>query len=152
MDKAQLQPHNHICISRYNREVRAKEVAPLSPDQSDSTRAPLDETLIAIIGILDEIRKVDDVSTWIGDGRLKTVDRKVSRFGEGASLPTSSSLASLNAVFDDGIWFEDQRILTYWIDKGRKVLEELDIPILPGSNERMTDQTSVQVTVTEVSR
>jgi hypothetical protein len=121
----------------------------LSSDAPESTRAPLDETLIAIIGILDEIRKAEDVATWIGDGHLKMIERKVSKLGEMASLTSSSALASLNAVSqNDALWFEDQQILAYWINKGRKVLEDLNIPILPGSTERIADN-PVPVTLIE---
>lgn len=93
---------------------------------------------MAIVGILDELRAKDDVSSWLRAGGIRRIpmsdasvlpetDKTEPQSTKAGSIPTVNSNST-------GLWFEDDRVLRYWIQKGKEVLNELEIPIIADSN------------------
>lgn len=107
--KAMLQPYNHVCIPEYDstrRKLDLDSLAAMAESQSQGygeesevpsvtllgaaqvDTEPFDATLLAVVGILDEIKHQSNVAGWIRAGGL---------WGKGGSshATTSPSAASL---------------------------------------------------------
>lgn len=113
--KARYHPNNHICIPEYTRKEqsiyvkylaqqaakeRSASTLPAGADHEDTeliNEADLDDALLQIVGVLDAVAHVENVSAWVRDGGL-------------AQLFTESSP---------------------WAERGRVVLESLNIPVEP---------------------
>ena len=113
--KARYHPNNHICIPEYTRKEQSlydkylkqqaqKELSiatTLSGAEHNDTEliseADLDDALLQIVGVLEAIAHVENVSAWMRDGGL-------------AQLFTQTSP---------------------WAERGRDVLERLNIPVEP---------------------
>lgn len=107
--------------------MRAQEVEQASSGQ---TQCVFDEALIAIIGILDELRAVDDVSAWIRDGGLRDIGPQPLKANEAEDMAPLLARLSLDAQAPR-MRFEEKHILAYWVHKGREALQGLNIPMLP---------------------
>jgi hypothetical protein len=151
--KAKRQPDNHICVIDYTAAVKANDAkyfraargtegqgssgSNVVPDLSNEARQ-VDSTLLAIVGILDELRTKDDVSSWLRAGGIRRIplsDELAPKASDNEAQGTKAErMTDLAIVNSTGLWFEDERILGHWIRKGREVLHELDIPIIADSN------------------
>lgn len=134
VDKAQLQSDNHICVSKYTADSHSNHLKALKRDDPNSM--DLDEMLIAVVGILEELREKDDLSGWIRGGGIRqlSLERIV---GEGSDISQTiedleSRFATLATSDEAPIWFNDAYVLKHWIKKGRETLESLRIPINNG--------------------
>ncbi|KAH7910425.1 hypothetical protein BJ138DRAFT_1152948 [Hygrophoropsis aurantiaca] len=107
--KARLQPYNHICIPEYSSVMRAKDVHTLeleklsqvmNPNQqnkhSSTANTPeeaYDATLLAVIGVLDDIKSQNNVAGWIRSGKLRASTPSVqSALSKSFDLAGNSSL------------------------------------------------------------
>ena len=83
--KAHMQPYNHLIVPEYNAKMRRADLAVLDQIERDghpgnakagsSVEVRVDEpcvdrTLLAVVGILDEIAMQDNVCSWIRAGGL----------------------------------------------------------------------------------
>ncbi len=104
--KARLQPYNHICVEEYTRSARG------AADKGDDLVAKMgslslgvdddDETLLAVIGILDSIKSEDDVAKWVKGGGL-----------------SSGKIAEVSQ------WYTNPDILRDWARLGKQALDAL---------------------------
>lgn len=142
-----------------------------------------DQILLAVVGVLDEVKSQGNVAAWIRAGGLWGLPRAATPTdpddpasqdisatvapgtGDGerdckrtkaadelSSLPTGNDALSTAAVLparsdlpvsdstsrsvdtpaSSPMWFEDPTTVRYWVDRGKRVLEEMGIPILHG--------------------
>jgi hypothetical protein len=114
-----------------------------SPEQSPEPPAPTDgydQTLLAVIGVLEAIKDESNVAGWIRAGGL------LGQEGAGKPSDTSAEDAS-SAVGDDaegsdvsetvsparkaeespGMWFENPATLEYWVSRGRDAISAVGI-------------------------
>ncbi|KAF8582997.1 hypothetical protein K439DRAFT_1634767 [Ramaria rubella] len=75
--KAHLQPYNHLCVPEYTKNLRNRDLATKKAlSQNEALLDPeqihdgFDPTLIAIMGILDELKGQTNVAGWIRGGGL----------------------------------------------------------------------------------
>jgi hypothetical protein len=124
VDKAQLQSGNHICVSKYTAEIRSKDDKEYKSSLVSKSEPVLDnEMLIAVVGILETMRTEENVSVWLESGGLRLHD--VSEIL--ALKERMDSLSLENKV--DTVWFDDQSVLSHWIERGRGVLNDLQISV-----------------------
>ncbi|PVG02263.1 hypothetical protein CPB86DRAFT_823094 [Serendipita vermifera] len=155
--KAKRQPDNHVCVTDYTAAVRANDAKyfcavrgtaaqgstgpDAAPSDISNESQEVDSILLAIVGILDELRAKDDVSSWLRAGGIRRIpmsdasilpetDKSEPQSTEAGSIKTLPTVNSNST----GLWFEDDRVLRYWIQKGKEVLNELEIPIIADSN------------------
>lgn len=112
MEKAHLQPYNHICIPDYTYELRSRD---LEATTSSSHGSHFDETLLGIIGVIEELRSQEDVTVWLQDQA-----RKANKDGHDADLSM------------DLKWLEKPEVLSIWAQKGRSCLQDLEISLVAG--------------------
>lgn len=121
--KARLQPYNHLCISEYNQNMHKDTVALLEAVRVGvGSPYPLDRTLLAVVGILETLRKESDIASWIHRGKL---------LGTASSCPVDAeaSAATKPEVAKFISWWERPDIMEFWIQAGCAVLQKLDINI-----------------------
>lgn len=104
--KARLQPYNHICVEEYTCSARGaveKGDDLVVKMSSLSLGADVDdETLLAVIGILDCIKSEDDVAKWVKGGGL-----------------SSGKIAEVSQ------WYTNPDILHDWARLGKEALDAL---------------------------
>ncbi|EEB96086.1 hypothetical protein MPER_04839, partial [Moniliophthora perniciosa FA553] len=140
--KAHLQPFNHVCIREYDKEMwtadlgvmcgeeealepKAKK-AKLDVDVTEFTcthpkvkaSGRYDETILAVIGILEALKHESDVTAWVRNGSLLQT-------GEGAVTQAVDEKPGT-------MWFDDLRVSDHWVEEGRTALAELGIAIESG--------------------
>ncbi|KAF7968176.1 hypothetical protein HWV62_31684 [Athelia sp. TMB] len=102
------------------------EAIPVLQTQS---KGKYDETLLAVIGVLDNIRGQSNVAGWIRAGGLwgPNSSPPTQRVGS----PSGNDAASTADVADapPAMWFDDDVNLEYWAQKGRAVAESMGIPV-----------------------
>jgi len=114
-----------------------------------------DETLLAIIGVLDEVKEQSNVAGWIRAGGLwgpSDLRPPQYRYLLSSSAPTAEVNASgndaahsilspdqnqnhdlsLSETASQVIWFDHEPTFVYWVRRGRKVLHELGIEVVHG--------------------
>lgn len=98
--------------------VNAKDVNFRSIDVLSSVPSVLeyDETLLAIVGILDKFKNQSHAASWIRTGGL---------------LPGKPSNADA-LPSENPLWFEDADVAKDWAESGKKVLAALDIELISG--------------------
>jgi hypothetical protein len=142
--KARLQPHNLLLIPEYIRKTQTNE-GETDPDQ----------ILLAMIGILEEMRAQASIPAWIRDGGLwgakgcpvpftDSADTKAVTVlathedaeGETEDGKSSVSLSSTGAPPELSVvapqWWEDKEIVQHWVERATLVLNEMSILIVPG--------------------
>ncbi|KAF8635089.1 hypothetical protein AX15_000532 [Amanita polypyramis BW_CC] len=112
MQKVALQPFNHICVKEYDLQMRRSDLATALisnhiPEPAASTS--YDITLLALIGILEELKFVGNIAKWIKDGDI---------------MPSISSDQQASLT-----WYENRTIMQYWAEKGRTAADRLEITI-----------------------
>ncbi|KAF8201318.1 hypothetical protein K438DRAFT_1821788 [Mycena galopus ATCC 62051] len=120
---------------------KSKQVEP-APDLASPADTPVnpppawflssvkyDETLLAVVGILETIKTNDNVAEWIGSGGLLAKDVR-----QGRAPPSPESLAhqmgSLNLAQE--MWFNSEATMNYWVGRGVHALQALHIPVVAG--------------------
>jgi hypothetical protein len=124
VDKAQLQSSNHICVSKYTAEIRSKDEKEYKSSLAANLEPVLDnEMLIAVVGILETMRTEENISAWLESGGLKPHHAS-------ESLALEERMDSLSLENNaETIWFEDQNVLSHWIERGRAILNNLQISV-----------------------
>lgn len=92
---------------------------------SDSV-STYDETLLAIIGVLESIKGHSNVASWFRSGGLR------SCVGLNTVKGTLTAPESLVDSPNSEAWFEDAEVTRRWTEKGKRVLEAMGIPIVSG--------------------
>jgi len=159
--KARLQPYNHLCIPEYSLQLRRKDLYVLAnelasaegtnqdgkrdktvpeprstmPDvqvgQETTITARHDETLLAVIGVLEELKYQSNVAGWIRTGRIwgplchyslspAPIDARPAVEQQQDTIPTT------------GMWFDHQPTLEYWVKRGLTALDSLGIEVVHG--------------------
>ncbi|KAG5638612.1 hypothetical protein H0H81_011502 [Sphagnurus paluster] len=112
--KAILQPYNHIVVGDYTQESRAHDLRVHAPDTPETTPTPFprgcDDTLLAVVGILDTIKSQTNVARWIRFGGLQL--RESDQHG-----------------LQQEPWFQRSEVREHWRVKGVRVLAELGIRV-----------------------
>jgi hypothetical protein len=131
VDKAQLQSYNHICVSKYTAEIRSKDEKEYKSSLGSKLEPVLDtEMLIAVVGILETMRSEENVSAWLGCGGLRRHDINASTNEISEDLALQKRMDSLSLEDKvNTIWFDDPSVLSHWIERGRAILNDLQIPI-----------------------
>ncbi|KIL60524.1 hypothetical protein M378DRAFT_14082 [Amanita muscaria Koide BX008] len=110
MKKAVLQPYNHIALKEYDNEMRRKDFSLTSSSSHPLTVLDKHDTsLLALVGILEDLRSQENVAKWIKDGHIIPQD---------AQAPSSIDK-----------WFESDHNMQHWTLKGRNALDRLGILI-----------------------
>ena len=121
--KARLQPYNHLCVSEYNHAIHKETEAALEAVQVGvGSPSRLDQTLLAVVGILEALRKESNIASWIRRGTLLDIASPCPA-DPGASAATKPEVAKLIH------WWEEPDTIEFWIQAGRAVLQKLDINI-----------------------
>jgi hypothetical protein len=159
--KARLQPHNLLLISEYVR--KNEDEIEMDPDA--------DRILLAMIGILEEMRSQASVPAWIRVGGLlgdKGCLASTSGLAEGAdtteatvqatledaegeaddvksdmSISSADAVSELEAVSSQ--WWEDEEVVQHWVERATLVLNEMSIPIVPGILDPREDTPVVEL-------
>ncbi|KIY51557.1 hypothetical protein FISHEDRAFT_36900 [Fistulina hepatica ATCC 64428] len=139
--KARLQPWNHACIREYVEMQRQRDLEIMQAfseeGESEFEDAVLslkyDETLLAVIGVLDALKHESNVASWLRKGGLfHPGGRMRGLTGPVDSHSRTSSPVSPDCVEPGKLWFDDEPILNAWVLRGKAALRELDIPLTPG--------------------
>lgn len=146
--KARLQPHNLLLIPEYIRKTKGEIEG--DPDA--------DRILLAIIGILEEMRSQSSSPAWIRGGRIwgtKGCPASTEGLEEGADTTESTvpaaledptgetddvksdmSISSVDAASELGSvalqWWEVEEVVQHWVERATLVLKEMSIPVVPG--------------------
>lgn len=119
----------------------APETSVTVPSEAPEESEKYDETLLAVIGILDEIKNQSNVAGWIRAGglwgpedlrpRTSSSARSPSPVGDtgndAASAPTDADTPAAGEM-----WFDHEPSVNYWVKKGRDAVEVLGIPVEHG--------------------
>jgi NLI interacting factor-like phosphatase len=106
--KARLQPHNHLPLPEYDAALRKNDLATIeeihkhkrTPGEPRQFR--FDPSLLAVIGVLDELSRQDSVCAWIhADGLWAGFKDQV---GGGSTRPGSDSMAHNGAIVPIKVW------------------------------------------------
>ncbi|KAF8515564.1 hypothetical protein JB92DRAFT_2788887 [Gautieria morchelliformis] len=144
--KAHLQPYSHIPVPEYTQNLRNRDLstklhnARLSK-KADQTYHLFDPTLIALVGVLDEIKEQTNVAGWIRADRLWSGyeppradcssfelfadDKKDGIIETERGTPCGSS----SDVASSQVWFDHQPCFQYWVDRGKRVVKALGIKL-----------------------
>ncbi|KAJ7677981.1 hypothetical protein DFH06DRAFT_564079 [Mycena polygramma] len=159
--KAHLHPYNHVCVREYLSETRRHDLEVWRSTRSDTvppkqgkakskkvvqskptvtTDAPpswflnsskYDETLLAVVGVLETLKTQTNVAEWIrGGGLLGPKEVAV----ENSSALSPESLASQMSALKlaQEMWFDSEAAVSYWVSHGVHALETLQISIDTG--------------------
>jgi hypothetical protein len=151
--KARLQPHNLLLIPEYIRKTRDKVEVDPDPDR----------ILLAVIGILEEMRSQASIPAWIHAGGLlgakgcldstdasaEGVDTKEATVpapredaeGEAEDAKGDMPLSSGDAAPQLAVgvapqWWEDEEVVQHWVERATLVLNEMSVPVIPGILDR----------------
>jgi len=131
--KARLQPYNHLCVSEYNNVMHKETKAALEATQVDvGSRSSLDQTLLAVVGILETLRKESNISSWIRRGSLLDIASSCPADAE-TSAATRTEPATEPGTEPEveklASWWEQPDTMEFWMRAGCAVLQKLDINI-----------------------
>ncbi|KAF7313897.1 Phosphoprotein phosphatase [Mycena chlorophos] len=149
--RAHRQPFNHICVPEYTSVSRRRDLAVLNASKSPSTlkgpsallasvrknlpAAPdapklFDETLLAVVGILETLKTQADVARWIQDGGLAA---SIESAPAETDLATQLSQLNIEAqAASPTQWFEREETVQRWAEQGRNALAALQIEAVAG--------------------
>ncbi|KAG8969380.1 hypothetical protein FRC03_003071 [Tulasnella sp. 419] len=147
--KAHMQPYNHVVLKEYDEVLCAQDQCARSTESVDNDS--LDQTLLAVIGILHEAVRYDNVGSWIRSGGLWAGLRDISALPPGTASAGNGERApafaqqdvkvdnmiaesvehSAESTLGNNIWYQDPDVLQTWITRGIAALKEFKIPIRP---------------------
>ena len=105
---------------RKRKKAQEQSTAPVIPTAADGSPATLDETLLAVIGILHAARLQSSIAAWLRAGALFL---PLSERGDGGSG---------NEGDDTKVWFDDPVLVRAWAGRGREAMQELDLKVEHG--------------------
>ncbi|WWD08636.1 hypothetical protein V865_006749 [Kwoniella europaea PYCC6329] len=128
--KAIYQPFNQLVIPEFGKdEYQNSKLAASSPGLQEGS---LDQTLLAVIGILDELRYVNNVPFWIRSGGLLDPNGLPLSVGVSTKEDEEIQLEQLPTHDSFTHWFSNKEIFDGWVDKGKNALREKGIDIRHG--------------------
>ncbi|KAJ7251113.1 hypothetical protein B0H12DRAFT_1018711 [Mycena haematopus] len=147
--KAHLHPHNHVCVLEYLQETRRHD---LEPDLVSAVDTPVnappawfiysttryDETLLAVVGILETIKTQTNVAEWIQSGSLLARGVREAIVEPPQPLSPDSlahQVANLNLAQE--LWFNSEVTMNHWVRQGMHALEALQIPVVAGIHSEL---------------
>ncbi|KIY68637.1 hypothetical protein CYLTODRAFT_489656 [Cylindrobasidium torrendii FP15055 ss-10] len=105
LSKARLQPHNHLCIEEYLPDLPR----PASTDMVQ--RSKPDQSLVAVVGVLDALKEASNVESWMKDNSVF----------RGEQLPVDGGEQS------KPLWFSNPSVVSAWATAGSEALARLGI-------------------------
>lgn len=123
--KAVLQPWNQLVIPEYDKKEfqDSRDIAArLARDPTASTEG-LDEILLGVIGILEEMRTVENVPAWIRSGGLLSCAADTTPL-DLKSAPHTEELPSFGGFRH---WYDRPEQLAHWIARGKAALKRRGI-------------------------
>lgn len=139
--KAVNQPWNQLVIPEYDRDeyYASKEavVRLLRGEDKEDRQEGMDKTLLAVIGILEELSTVDNVPAWVRAGGLipnvDELEKSVRRLSmDGDDKPT---LEDLPSFADFQHWYTIPSVMAYWIEKAKITLQARGIQVDHGLDD-----------------
>ncbi|WWC59970.1 uncharacterized protein I303_102533 [Kwoniella dejecticola CBS 10117] len=144
--KAIYQPFNQLVIPEYGKEehqsskMAAGAITNGSNGEEDQDKR-MDQTLLAVIGILDGLRNVNNVPAWIKLGGLTETIEIHENYRD---LPVELEDLPSHDKFDH--WFNNQEIFDSWVKKGKAALKQRGIEvrhgIIPDTQSRASSRLS----------
>ena len=135
--KARLQPWNLLQIPEFSCEEPEapgnddEEVDPERVQKNNDARS--DQTLLAVIGVLEELRLQSNIPAWFRSGGL---------LRPAHPLPPNSDVQEATTGDDEGeLWCSDPEMFAYWVKRGRGALAGRGIRADIGLLEVDQDQT-----------
>ncbi|KAJ6551216.1 hypothetical protein B0H19DRAFT_951112 [Mycena capillaripes] len=96
-----------------------------------------DETLLAVVGILETLKTETNVADWIRGGGLlgkEEVAETLVNQPKNSCPPSpdalTSQMAALNLVQE--LWFDSEAAVSHWVGRGVHALQALQIPVVAG--------------------
>ncbi|KAL7419803.1 hypothetical protein Q5752_005719 [Cryptotrichosporon argae] len=124
--KAVQQPWSQIVIPEYDAAAhRTSKAAAASPNLDG-----IDETLLAVVGVLDALRKVDNVPAWVRAGGLVRRELELQPV-KPAHLPSAEDFAH---------WYADPEVFQVWVEAGIKALAHKNIELEHGVVRKAPDR------------
>lgn len=122
--KAVFQPWNQIVIPEYDKSEYASSRVAAQNLSVGGDDEGMDETLLGVIGILEELRKVDNVPAFVRRNKLQlqTAEAEVLE-AVVEDLPSHPSFTH---------WYEEPDVLQKWTQKGREALARKGISVEHG--------------------
>lgn len=135
--KAVNQPWNQIVLPEFDKTEYHQAKAHFPFKDMDRDPKDMDQALLAVIGILDTLRGVENVPAWVRAGGLNSplcdveslINQRATEDGMEVSLeqlPSHQSFAH---------WFANDEILRGWIMRGKEVLARRGIEVDPGIDQ-----------------
>jgi hypothetical protein len=125
--KAVNQPFNQLVVPEFDRDEYAASIEALK--KNDPNAPTMDKALLAVVGILEALRTVDNVPAWIRAGGLMARDGPRVQ----ADAPTRPvKLKDLPSYAAFAHWYADAEIMARWVAQGVKALEDRGIMVDPG--------------------
>lgn len=152
-------------VERHSDSSSSTSLAPASDSQPagvecDELVGKYDETLLAVIGILDTIKAEDNVAGWMRAGGLwgpyppASLSPTIEGTTSPSSVPSPTAPAATSTGNDvaldpvqkpdkdgqaDGaaeeqtlMWFDHEPTFNHWASKGREAVDRLGIPLVHG--------------------
>lgn len=143
-------------------EEEAPPSIPLMDEAKDPSEEEEDKTLLAVIGVLEELRSQRNVAAWMREGGLwaflqedtplppagdvqapspdpQTNDTTQDQFVAGPEIEDEHQVASLR------LWCMDPDALAHWTAKGIKALQSRGISVKPGIIVAAQDEQLVEL-------
>ncbi|KAK1920903.1 hypothetical protein DB88DRAFT_112611 [Papiliotrema laurentii] len=130
--KAVNQPWNQLVVPEYGiKEFQASKEA-IRLDDPLAEGSGMDRALLAVIGILEELRTVGNIPAWVRGGGLMAnqkddIDSAVSRLS--VDRDTEVTMEDLPSHESFQHWHTVPSIFQYWVEKGMKALESRGIEV-----------------------
>ncbi|WVQ73857.1 hypothetical protein IAR50_003438 [Cryptococcus sp. DSM 104548] len=133
--KAVFQPWSQIVIPEFDEHVNFTSrlaagiqsgpgATPSKEERPDGSMVEMDDVLLAVVGILDELRYVPNVPFWVRSGGLDLA-LNVDTVEE----PTVDTLPS-HETFEH--WYKDKDLHAKWVAKGKEALGRKGIEVRHG--------------------
>jgi hypothetical protein len=116
-------PTENVRKRKRKKAQRQQPTAPVLPTAADGSPATLDETLLAVIGILHAARLQSSIAGWLRAGALFLPPSERSGGGGGDGGSGGS---------DAKPWFDDPALVRAWASRGREAMQELDLKVEHG--------------------
>ncbi|KAG8836497.1 hypothetical protein FRC18_011267 [Serendipita sp. 400] len=124
VDKAVFQPNNHICVIEYTKQCQLRDLRFM---EGGTEEPPYDEMILALVGVLEEMRLQIDVAEWLRQGGLRQMAS--NRTQDEVDTDLVGRFAEMTTEDTSLPWFENGQVLKFWVTRGRQTLGHLGIPI-----------------------
>lgn len=144
--KAVHQPWNQVVLPEYDRTAYQQSREAVARGRDGRPTRDCDESLLAIIGILEDLKSASNVPAWIRAGGLKKpdvygdLDEWAAASGtwcgiaDGPGAGQEPRLDQLPSHESFQHWCHDASVAARWIEKGKAALELYGIPLNHGIN------------------